>query len=173
MKSGTSYVLKTNMIFLIHPSFLFQIRNCGLRSARSAGWTTSSISWGHGLLASGDTDGEISIIDITGSGRTAVVAAHDGGVRVLRAAASASGGTGLLFSGGGDGAVRAWRASAGEGEGDGALRMEQVGEFIGNGMPIVSIGQVHRSSSYNSIRFLVGDSAGAVYILKAHFLRDI
>ena len=103
------------------------------------------------------------------------MAAHDGGVRVLRAAASASGGTGLLFSGGGDGAVRAWRASAGEGAGagEGGLRMEQVGEFVGNGMPIVSIGQVHRSSSYNSIRFLVGDSAGAVYILKGHFLRDI
>ena len=99
------------------------------------------------------------------------MAAHDGGVRVLRAAASASGGTGLLFSGGGDGAVRAWRASAGEG-GRG-LRMEQVGEFVGNGMPIVSIGQVHRSSFGNSMRFLVGDSAGAVYILKGHSLCDI
>ena len=155
------------------PAEFNEIRKCGLRSARGAGWTTSFISWGDGLRASGDTNGEISVFDGAGSGQSAVVAAHDGGVRVLmRAAASAAaGGTGLLFSGGGDGAVRAWRASAGEG-GRG-LRMEQVGEFVGNGMPIVSIGQVHRSSFGNSMRFLVGDSAGAVYILKGHSLCDI
>ena len=77
----------------------------------------------------------------------------------------------MLLSGGGDGAVRAWRASAGERD---VLRMEQVGEFVGNGMPIVSISEVHRySTSHNSIRFLVGDTTGAVYILKGLVLREI
>ena len=98
--------------------------------------------------------------------------AHDGGVRTLRAAEAsvAGGGTGLLLSGGGDGAVRAWRTSGGEGEAESGLKLEQVGEFVGNGMPIVSIGEVYRASS--KIRFLVGDSAGTVYVLVGHFLRD-
>lgn len=151
----------------LHRLLFNKIRNCGLRNERGVGWTTSSITWADGLRASGDTNGEISISNGTGSWQSVVVAAHDGGVRVLRSAGV--GGAGVLFSGGSDGAVRAWKASTGEG----GLRVKQVGEFVGNGMPIVSIGEVHRSSFGNSIRFLVGDSAGAVYVLKGHFLCDL
>ena len=128
---------------------------------------------GEGLRAVGNTDGTISVYRGIGGERCAFVTAHDGGVRALRAAEAnvAGGGKGdLLLSGGGDGAVRAWRASAEEGDAENGLKLEQVGEFVGNGMPIVSIGEVHRASS--TIRFLVGDTAGTVYVLKGHFLRD-
>lgn len=176
MKSGklltTQRPFMTSM-FIIKSNLYPNRRNCGLQNTRGAGWTTSTISLGEGLRAVGNTDGTISVYKGMGGECCAFVTAHDGGVRALRAAeatVAGSGTGGLLLSGGGDGAVRAWRASAGEGEAGSGLKLEQVGEFVGNGMPIVSIGEAHRASG--KIRFLVGDSAGTVYVLVGHFLRD-
>ena len=144
-----------------------EIRKCGLNGregGRGSGWTTAAISWRGGVrTATADTNGDISIWDGSG-GECAVAAAHAGGVSVLRAAGGGRGGEELLLSGGSDGAVRVWRASVGRG---GVTRVEQVAEFVGSGMPIVSIGEVHYTG--NSLRFLVGDSAGEVYILKGHY----
>ena len=175
MKSGklltTQRPFMTSM-FIIKSNLYPNRRNCGLQNTRGAGWTTSTISLGKGLRAVGNTDGTISVYKGMGGECCAFVTAHDGGVRALRAAEAtvAGGGTGgLLLSGGGDGAVRAWRAAAGEGEAGSGLKLEQVGEFVGNGMPIVSIGEAHRASG--KIRFLVGDSAGTVYVLVGYFLK--